>query len=275
MSVSALPEGWKRHEVKRTNGLSGKIDVYYISPRGDRIKSKMELAKYVGPNVDLTSFDYRSGKINPVLLRKSSKRLRNGVYDYRSLKNDPSLTVPTRQTASIFKKPVTFFPNKTKSPVYSTQQVKDFCREANIAFNEPKSDQVDKPYQIFWHKRLENKSAYDTDMDKIENFSLPNYIKSFSSVLSNNDTMLRSITTSLHLNLQTTRGQEASLKRPKKNDDDDIVRNPVAFLNPLQPVIQQATITEENIRSQESAVLEARNKLISAIEKSGGIQSVN
>ena len=269
MCAMALPEGWIRKEVKRTSGLSDKIEVYYISPRGDRIKSKMELAKYVGPSVDLSSFDYRTGKINPVLLRKSNKRssARNGVYDYRSLKNDQSMLVPTRQTASIFKKPVTFIPKKSKSAVYNTQQVKEFCREANITLNEHKLDE--KPFQIFWHKRMEKLSAFNTDLEKIENFSLPSYMKPFSSTLSDNDTLLRSVTTALHLNTQAIRGQEINLKKSKKHNplDEDFIRNPVAFLNITQPLIQPTVITEEYIRNQENAVSEARKKLISAIEQ--------
>ncbi|KAF8794730.1 Methyl-CpG-binding domain protein 2 like protein [Argiope bruennichi] len=67
----ALPKGWKREEIIRKNGLSsGKIDVFYYSPSGKRFRSKPQLARFLGDAVDLSTFDYRTGKINSLLLRK-------------------------------------------------------------------------------------------------------------------------------------------------------------------------------------------------------------
>lgn len=81
--------------------------ILYFSPSGKRFRSKPQLARFLGEAVDLSTFDYRTGKINSLLLRKS-KRQRGTQFDYnRGIRNDASLVPPIRQTASIFKQPVT------------------------------------------------------------------------------------------------------------------------------------------------------------------------
>nr|2KY8_A Chain A, Methyl-CpG-binding domain protein 2 [Gallus gallus] len=60
----ALPPGWKKEEVIRKSGLSaGKSDVYYFSPSGKKFRSKPQLARYLGNAVDLSCFDFRTGKM--------------------------------------------------------------------------------------------------------------------------------------------------------------------------------------------------------------------
>ncbi|KAM4719727.1 methyl-CpG-binding domain protein 2 isoform 1-T2 [Anableps anableps] len=105
----ALPPGWKKEEVIRKSGLSaGKSDVYYYSPTGKKFRSKPQLARYLGNAVDLACFDFRTGKMMPGKLQKNKQRFR---HDAQSLakggKPDLNTTLPIRQTASIFKQPVT------------------------------------------------------------------------------------------------------------------------------------------------------------------------
>ncbi|XP_057644898.1 methyl-CpG-binding domain protein 1 isoform X2 [Chionomys nivalis] len=58
----ALGPGWKRRESFRKSGAScGRSDIYYQSPTGDKIRSKVELTRYLGPACDLTLFDFRQG----------------------------------------------------------------------------------------------------------------------------------------------------------------------------------------------------------------------
>uniref|UniRef100_A0A3Q2QYT1 Methyl-CpG binding domain protein 1b n=1 Tax=Fundulus heteroclitus TaxID=8078 RepID=A0A3Q2QYT1_FUNHE len=58
----ALGQGWKRKEVVRRSGSSiGQVDVYYLSPRGDRVRSRVELATTLH-GTDLTNFEYKTGK---------------------------------------------------------------------------------------------------------------------------------------------------------------------------------------------------------------------
>ncbi|XP_064156648.1 methyl-CpG-binding domain protein 2-like [Anguilla rostrata] len=71
-----LGEGWKRREVFRRSGFSmGKTDTYYMSPRGERVRSKIELMKLLAGSVDITNFEYKSG----LFLEEGSVRLRRRV----------------------------------------------------------------------------------------------------------------------------------------------------------------------------------------------------
>ncbi|XP_041093126.1 uncharacterized protein LOC121305537 isoform X2 [Polyodon spathula] len=57
-----LGSGWKRKEVFRRSGASmGKTDTYYMSPDGSRMRSRIEMVKHIGGQMDLTEFDYKSG----------------------------------------------------------------------------------------------------------------------------------------------------------------------------------------------------------------------
>ncbi|XP_064150598.1 methyl-CpG-binding domain protein 1 isoform X14 [Loxodonta africana] len=62
LDCPALGPGWKRREVLRKSGVTcGRSDTYYESPTGDRIRSKVELTRYLGPACDLTLFDFKHG----------------------------------------------------------------------------------------------------------------------------------------------------------------------------------------------------------------------
>uniref|UniRef100_A0A667Y0F8 Methyl-CpG binding domain protein 1b n=1 Tax=Myripristis murdjan TaxID=586833 RepID=A0A667Y0F8_9TELE len=59
----ALGEGWRRKEVVRRSGSSvGQKDVYYLSPQGDRVRSRVELASVLEGILDLSFFEYKTGK---------------------------------------------------------------------------------------------------------------------------------------------------------------------------------------------------------------------
>ncbi|XP_030584651.1 methyl-CpG-binding domain protein 1-like [Archocentrus centrarchus] len=73
-----LGEGWKRKEVVRRSGSSiGQTDVYYLSPRGDRVRSRVELASVL-EGQDLSNFEYKTGKFydseNPLPRVRNRKR---------------------------------------------------------------------------------------------------------------------------------------------------------------------------------------------------------
>jgi len=104
----SLPPGWKKEEVIRKSGLSaGKSDVYYYSPSGKKFRSKPQLSRYLGNTMDLGCFDFRTGKMMPSKLQKSKQRQRNENYGLSKGKPDLNTALPIRQTASIFKQPVT------------------------------------------------------------------------------------------------------------------------------------------------------------------------
>jgi len=67
---SALPEGWLRKEVLRKTGRSaGKVDVYYITPDGTRVRSKPEMLHVIGDTLDLSGFDFTSGTMQPTMIQ--------------------------------------------------------------------------------------------------------------------------------------------------------------------------------------------------------------
>ncbi|KAJ8358761.1 hypothetical protein SKAU_G00152860 [Synaphobranchus kaupii] len=70
-----LGEGWKRKEVFRRSGFSvGKTDTYYMSPRGHRLRSKIELAKHLAGTIDISTLDFKSGMfLNQGTLRRVKK----------------------------------------------------------------------------------------------------------------------------------------------------------------------------------------------------------
>ncbi|XP_061201998.1 methyl-CpG-binding domain protein 2-like, partial [Neopsephotus bourkii] len=123
MDCPALPPGWKKEEVIRKSGLSaGKSDVYYFSPSGKKFRSKPQLARYLGNTVDLSSFDFRTGKMMPSKLQKNKQRLRNDSLNQNKGKPDLNTALPIRQTASIFKQPVTKVTNHPSNKVRSDSQ---------------------------------------------------------------------------------------------------------------------------------------------------------
>ncbi|XP_010769777.1 methyl-CpG-binding domain protein 1 [Notothenia coriiceps] len=74
-----LGDGWKRKEVIRRSGSSiGQKDVYYISPQGERVRSRVELTSVL-EGVDLSTFEYKSGRfvaggVPPTRVRIRAKR---------------------------------------------------------------------------------------------------------------------------------------------------------------------------------------------------------
>lgn len=84
-----------------------------IRPDGQKYRTKQQLIKALGDSIDLTAFDFKSGKLSVAAARKAREQSRgsNGSgpsYEYlRGLKAEACVVAPIRQTASIFKQPVT------------------------------------------------------------------------------------------------------------------------------------------------------------------------
>ena len=150
----------------------------------------------------------------------------------RGLRNDASLIPPIRQTASIFKQPVTLFKNHK---------------------GEVRSDgTLDKPKQLFWEKRLEGIQACGVVGSECANMSIPKLLKPVGPQIKE-ETMLHSIATALHVSSKSITGQTASKTALDKN--------PGLFLDPHQPLMQNITITEDDIRDQEARVENSRKRL--------------
>lgn len=163
------------------------------------------------------------------------------VYYYsRGVRNDASLVPPIRQTASIFKQPVT---------VYKTQEGKvktDF-----------KQGPQEKPKQLFWEKRLEGLRACDVDGHELRAMELPRGLKAVGPHV-NEETLLQSVATALHVSNQPITGQTGSKSALEKN--------PGVFINPEQPLVQALSVGDDDIKRQEDRVTTARKKLQEAIK---------
>ncbi|XP_033225237.1 methyl-CpG-binding domain protein 3 isoform X2 [Belonocnema kinseyi] len=177
------------------------------------------------------------------LPRKSQNQLTStgkvDVYYYsRGVRNDASLVPPIRQTASIFKQPVT---------IYKTQEgkVKDF-----------KHGNQEKPKQLFWEKRLEGLRACDPDGYEFDAMDLPKSLRPVGPYITE-ETLLQSVATALHVSSQPVTGQTGSKTALEKN--------PGVFLNPEQPLVQAVSIADDDIKRQEDRVAIARRKLQEAL----------
>merc|ERR1719400_2602249 len=165
----------------------------------------------------------------------------NKQYDFaKSLRSDSNLIPPIRQTASIFKQPVT---------------VHKLSAENKVKVD--KTTTSEKPKQLYWEKRLSGlRPSYPKEVS-VEPFELPKNFKPIGPGVVD-DIALASIATSLHINSGAIVGQKTTKFKP----DAD----PALFINPEQPLIAATSISNEDIEKQEQKVLEMRKKLAEAIE---------
>ncbi|KAG9467352.1 hypothetical protein GDO78_015115 [Eleutherodactylus coqui] len=238
MDCPALPPGWKKEEVIRKSGLSaGKSDVYYFSPSGKKFRSKPQLARYLGNSVDLSSFDFRTGKMMPSKLQKNKQRLRNDPLNQAKLKPDLNTTLPIRQTASIFKQPVTKITNHPNNKVRSDPQ-----------------RVIEQPRQLFWEKRLEGLCASDVTEEVLKSMELPKGLQGVGPG-NNEGTLLAAIASALHTSSAPITGQLSAA----------VEKNPSVWLNTSQPLCKAFLVTDEDIRKQEEKVQQVRKKLEEAL----------
>ncbi|XP_022906625.1 methyl-CpG-binding domain protein 3 [Onthophagus taurus] len=162
------------------------------------------------------------------------------MYYNRSVRNDASLVPPIRQTASIFKQPVT---------VHKTQESK--------VKTDIKHGVQEKPKQLMWEKRLEGLRACDCDGTEYEGMELPKGIKPVGPHVME-ETIIQSVATALHVSSQPVTGQMGS--------KTSLDKNPGVFLDPKQPLVQAVNISEDDIKRQEERVLAARKKLQEALK---------
>lgn len=274
MDTQALPRGWRREEFSRPKGLSnGKYKVHYVNETGQRFKNKCMLARFIGGEVDLTPFDWRTGKIDPFLKRKVERmmKIRESADVNRRLRNDHTIKPPLRQTVSNFKLPVTIYRIQPKeaAPVVApansvmTRHVQDKIKQANnheqqraaLAAAEARANNL-KPRQIFWEKRLQGLSASINDIENIEKFYLPRNIKPLIPDYIADDSVVRAIVASLH-DRNVVTGQTA----PKS----EVNKNPAIFMDPYQPPTHQISVDDQDLKRQEERVQHYRKELANEI----------
>jgi len=150
---------------------------------------------------------------------------------------DYSLVAPIRQTASIFKQPVTVF-KEHKSKVKA--ELKAVSRE--------------KPSQLFWTRRLISRDEDNEDL------KLPVSLRCVGPGITPLQ-VLASISTHLHVSKDPALGQGTS--------EEAIEKNPGAFVNPSQPLVSSVSVADDEIIAQEKRVNQARQKLAQAIKALG------
>ncbi|XP_048197698.1 methyl-CpG-binding domain protein 3 isoform X3 [Perognathus longimembris pacificus] len=249
----ALPQGWEREEVPRRSGLSaGHRDVFYYSPSGKKFRSKPQLARYLGGSMDLSTFDFRTGKMLMSKMNKSRQRVRYdssnqvkwtpaGAARCSALspqgKPDLNTALPVRQTASIFKQPVTKITNHPSNKVKSDPQ-----------------KAVDQPRQLFWEKKLSGLSAFDIAEELVRTMDLPKGLQGVGPGCTD-ETLLSAIASALHTSTMPITGQLSAA----------VEKNPGVWLNTTQPLCKAFMVTDEDIRKQEELVQQVRKRLEEAL----------
>ncbi|XP_017057582.1 methyl-CpG-binding domain protein 3 isoform X2 [Drosophila ficusphila] len=161
----------------------------------------------------------------------------------RALRTDVSLVPPIRQTASIFKQPVTAIRNHSQDPAKGKPDAKHGTQE--------------KPKQLFWEKRLERLRACHDNGEELDDISLPKTIRTVGPNV-DEQTVLQSVATALHMLNTGVRGQSFTKA--------DLTKNTMAFMDPEQPLMHAVIISEDDIRKQEDRVGVARRKLQDALK---------
>ncbi|XP_069864001.1 methyl-CpG-binding domain protein 3 isoform X1 [Dipodomys merriami] len=234
----ALPQGWEREEVPRRSGLSaGHRDIFYYSPSGKKFRSKPQLARYLGGSMDLSTFDFRTGKMLMSKMNKSRQRVRYDSSNQVKGKPDLNTALPVRQTASIFKQPVTKITNHPSNKVKSDPQ-----------------KAVDQPRQLFWEKKLSGLSAFDIAEELVRTMDLPKGLQGVGPGCTD-ETLLSAIASALHTSTMPITGQLSAA----------VEKNPGVWLNTTQPLCKAFMVTDEDIRKQEELVQQVRKRLEEAL----------
>uniref|UniRef100_A0A8C2VB58 Methyl-CpG binding domain protein 3 n=1 Tax=Chinchilla lanigera TaxID=34839 RepID=A0A8C2VB58_CHILA len=240
-------------------------------PSGKKFRSKPQLARYLGGSMDLSTFDFRTGKMLMSKMNKSRQRVRYDSSNQVKALARPSATpcprpnpslplgtpatragrsafspqgkpdlntaLPVRQTASIFKQPVTKITNHPSNKVKSDPQ-----------------KAVDQPRQLFWEKKLSGLSAFDIAEELVRTMDLPKGLQGVGPGCTD-ETLLSAIASALHTSTMPITGQLSAA----------VEKNPGVWLNTTQPLCKAFMVTDEDIRKQEELVQQVRKRLEEAL----------
>ncbi|XP_047018545.1 methyl-CpG-binding domain protein 3a isoform X3 [Ictalurus punctatus] len=213
-----------------------------LHPTGKKFRSKPQLARYLGNSMDLSSFDFRTGKMIMSKLNKSRQRLRYEHSSQNKGKPDLNTSLPVRQTASIFKQPVTKVTNHPNNKVKTDPQ-----------------KAVDQPRQLFWEKKLSGLNVYDIAEELMKTMDLPKGLQVSSTAGVgpgySDKTLLSAIASALHTSSAPITGQLSAA----------VEKNPGVWLNSTQPLCKAFMVTDEDIRKQEDLVYNVRKRLEDAL----------
>ncbi|PWA15989.1 hypothetical protein CCH79_00017756, partial [Gambusia affinis] len=249
-AAARLEEGGSDQEVRAERRKERRLLLQVIHqfgtssgyPTGKKFRSKPQLARYLGNAVDLACFDFRTGKMMPGKLQKNKQRFRHDAQNLaKGGKPDLNTALPIRQTASIFKQPV------TKVTSHPGNKVKTDLQRA-----------VEQPRQLFWEKRLMGLRSSDITEQVLRSMDLPKGLQGIGPD-SEDDVLLSAIASALHMSSAPITGQTSAAAE----------KNPAIWLNTTQPLCKTFTVTDEQIRDQELKVFQARRSLEEALTADG------
>ncbi|XP_049602257.1 methyl-CpG-binding domain protein 3a [Syngnathus scovelli] len=169
-------------------------------------------------------------------VQRSGYKHHDGNHQIRA-KPDLNTTLPVRQTASIFKQPVTKVTNHPSNKVKTDPQ-----------------RAVDQPKQLFWERKLSGLSAFDIADELVKTMDLPKGLQGVGPV-SSDKTLLSAIASALHTSPAPVTGQLTAA----------VEKNPGVWLNTTQPLCKAFVVTDEDIRKQEDLVQNVRRRLEEAL----------
>ncbi|XP_035523805.1 methyl-CpG-binding domain protein 2-like [Morone saxatilis] len=211
----------------------------------------------------------------PGKLQKNKQRLRHDPLSLsKGGKPDLNTALPIRQTASIFKQPVTKVTshpgNKVKTDLQrGTEQPRQDLNTAadsswgkgQIRVKLPETTANRLPsvcLQLFWERRLKGLRSSDVTGEVLRTMNLPKGLQSVGPD-SSDDSLLSAIASALHMSSAPITGQTSVAAE----------KNPAIWLNTSQPLCKAFTVTDEHIREQELKVYQARRSLEQALMADG------
>ncbi|KAM3604989.1 uncharacterized protein V6R79_019080 [Siganus canaliculatus] len=174
------------------------------------------------------------------LLTKVQRSRHKHLYDVNhqiKAKPDLNTTLPVRQTASIFKQPVTKVTNHPNNKVKTDPQ-----------------KAVDQPKQLFWERKLSGLNAFDIAEELVKTMELPKGLQGVGPA-SSDKTLLSAIASALHTSPAPVTGQLTAA----------VEKNPGVWLNTTQPLCKAFVVTDDDIRKQEDLVQNVRRRLEEAL----------
>ncbi|XP_071382783.1 methyl-CpG-binding domain protein 3-like [Centroberyx affinis] len=206
------------------------------SPPTKRFLSKPQIIRCLG-TADVHASHPRAGRM---LMARVQRNRHKHLYDSNhqiKAKPDLNTTLPVRQTASIFKQPVTKVTNHPNNKVKIDPQ-----------------KAVDQPKQLFWERKLSGLSAFDIAEELVKTMDLPKGLQGVGPVCSDK-TLLSAIASALHTSPTPVTGQLTAA----------VEKNPGVWLNTAQPLCKAFMVTDDDIRKQEDLVHNVRRRLEEAL----------
>ncbi|XP_028283281.1 methyl-CpG-binding domain protein 3a [Parambassis ranga] len=188
-------------------------------------------------HTDVNASHSRAGQsLLPKVQRNRHKNHYDTNHQIRA-KPDLNTSLPVRQTASIFKQPVTKVTNHPNNKVKTDPQ-----------------KAVDQPKQLFWERKLSGLNAFDIAEELVKTMDLPKGLQGVGPACSDK-TLLSAIASALHTSPTPITGQLTAA----------VEKNPGVWLNTTQPLCKAFVVTDDDIRKQEDLVQNVRRRLEEAL----------